>query len=265
MASDATSSSYWFDRGWHREQERLEIQARFLDPGTIRHLQNMALEGARCAEIGAGAGSIAIWLSDRVGDTGTVVATDVDTRFLQPLQRRGLEIRKHDIVAGPLEEGVYDLVHTRLLLMHLPDRARAVEHMVRSLRPGGWLLAEDYDLGTAGFFHPHSDLQEKINDAIQSLFAEGGGDPRYGIKLVAALQSAGLEEVDAEARLQVIGLGTPSAEALALKLEQFRARLLSSGLVTEDEMNRAIDEVRTPRDGAVHYPPLMVTARGRRP
>jgi SAM-dependent methyltransferase len=236
-------SRYSFDRGWPRELERLETQARLLDPGTVRLLETLGVDrGWRCAEIGAGAGSIAAWLARRV-NPGIVVATDVDTRFLERLQQDGLEIRRHDIVAGPLEEGAYDLVHTRLLLMHLPERERALRHMVASLRPGGWLLAEEYDLGTAGFFHPPSALQEKV---------------------VAALQSAGLEAVEAEGRLRVVPLGTADAEALALKLEQFRSRLLETGQLTEDELHRAIEEVRTPGDGAVHYPALIVAGWGRR-
>jgi SAM-dependent methyltransferase len=220
----------------------------------------------RCAEIGAGTGSIACWLADRVSSPGHVVAADIDVRFLETLHRETLEVRRHDIVAAPLEEGAYDFVHTRLLLMHLPERERAIENMVASLRPGGWLLAEDYDLGTAGFFHPPSPLQAKINDAVQRMFEKTGGDPRHGIKLVGALRAAGLESVEAEGRLQVVSLGTRTAEAtLALKLEQFRDAVLKTGLVTGDEIDRAIAEARSPDDGAVHYPPLLVAAWGRKP
>jgi SAM-dependent methyltransferase len=259
------SPAYCFDRAWPRERERLEIQAKLLDPGTVRHMQALGLRtGWRCAEIGAGAGSIALTLAEHVAPTGQVTAVDIDTRFVESLQHPNLEIRRHDIVAGPVEPGAYDLVHTRLLLMHLPERERALRNMVESLRPGGWLLAEEYDLATAGLFHPPSELQAKVNDAVQELFTQNGGDPRYGIKLVAALHSSGLQEVQAEARLRVVALGSTLAEALAMKLEQFRNALVAAGLLTEDELDRAIEEVRTPREGAVHYPALIVAAWGHR-
>jgi SAM-dependent methyltransferase len=255
-----TGSSYSFDRAWPQESERLRVQCGFLDPGTIRHLEALRLQpGWLCAEIGAGTGSIAAWMSERVHPAGRVVATDIDLRFLAPIQREGLEVRRHDIVAGPLEGGTFDLVHARLLLMHLPERERALTHMVESLRPGGWLLIEEYDLATAGIFEPPSELQEKVNRAVQELFASRGGDARYGAKLVSALQGAGLEHVQAEA------LGSSTAEALALKLEQFRGGLVEAGLLSEEEVQRAIAEVRTPRRGAVHYQSLMVAAWGRRP
>ena len=42
-------------------------------------------------------------------------------------------------------EGPFDLVHARLVLVHLPDRDRALRTMIDVLRPGGWLLVEDAD------------------------------------------------------------------------------------------------------------------------
>lgn len=261
------SSDYVFNRGWSHERQRLESQARLLDPGTIAHLEGLGTcAGWRCAEVGAGAGSIALWLARRVAPGGgRVVATDVDTRFLDGLAQDGLEIRKHDIVAGPLELDSYDLIHTRLLLRHLPQRDRALLNMVASLRPGGWLLAEDFDLATAGFFHPPSDVQARVNQALERLLERKGVETRYGIKLLAALRAAGLAELGAEAQLRVVPLGTPDAEALALKLEHFRAALAGEGLVTESEVDRAIAEARAPDGDAVHYPPLLVAAWGRRP
>lgn len=258
---------YVFDRDWSREQERLTSQARLLDAGTIAQLEALGTRaGWRCAEIGAGAGSIARWLAQRVaGAGGGVVATDVDLRFLAGCAQDGLEIRRHDIVAGPLEPDAYDLVHTRLLLRHLPDRARALGNMVASLRPGGWLLAEDFDLATADLFHPPSDVQIKVNRALEHLLAHRGVETRYGIQLLAALRAAGLVDVAAEARLRVVPLGSPDAEALALKLEQFRAALADEGLVTGDEVDRAVAEARNAASGAVHYPPLLVAAWGRKP
>jgi len=262
------TATYAFDREFPGERLRLETQARFLDEGTIRHLGARGpLVGRRCAEIGAGAGSIARWLADAVGPHGHVVATDVDLRFVEELPPHpSLEIRRHDIAATPLEPGAYDLVHTRLVLGHLPERERALRHMVSALRPGGWLVVEEYDLATVSFFDPPSPLQVKVNAAVKQLFRRSGADPRIGIKLEGLLRHAGLADIETEGRLTVVRLGTPLAEALALKLEQFRERLVAYGLVTADEVDRAIAEVRHPTaEDAVHYPPLLIAAWGRRP
>jgi SAM-dependent methyltransferase len=50
-----------------------------------------------------------------------------------------------DIVADGVPGGPYDLIHTRMLLMHLPARDKLLKELVSALRPGGWLLAEELD------------------------------------------------------------------------------------------------------------------------
>ena len=98
------------------ELNRLKLVEKFYDPTTIRHLEMIGVsEGWSCLEVGAGAGSVAQWLSSRVGPRGRVVATDLDTRFLHHLSLPNLEIRQHDIMKDDLERGRYDLVHCRCL------------------------------------------------------------------------------------------------------------------------------------------------------
>ena len=86
------------------ELDRLILYEQIWDPITICHLEiNGVSEGWHCLEVGAGAGSIAKWLSARVGPAGKVVATDINTRFLNRLSLPNLEIRQHDIVKDDLE------------------------------------------------------------------------------------------------------------------------------------------------------------------
>ena len=97
------------------------------------------------------------WPAGRAG--GRVVATDADPRFLAGTAVAGIEVRRHDILAGPLEPGRYDLVHCRALLCHLADPLRALRNMAGAVRPGGWLLVEDADyvsLVAADPAHPRS-------------------------------------------------------------------------------------------------------------
>ena len=99
----------------------------------------------RCLEVGGGGGSVAAWLSERVGPDGYVLATDIDPRFLVTLKLSNVEARKHDILNDELPEGSFDLVHARAVLEHLPARQEALRQLVTTLTPGGWLLVEDAD------------------------------------------------------------------------------------------------------------------------
>jgi ubiquinone/menaquinone biosynthesis C-methylase UbiE len=85
-------SSCAFDHTWKNEREQL---ARVLDPFTIQRLEALGVgEGWRCLEVGAGGGSIAKRLCGKVGPRGRVVATDLQTKFLEALPKPNLEVRR---------------------------------------------------------------------------------------------------------------------------------------------------------------------------
>ena len=53
-----------------------------------------------------------------------------------------------DVVGGDarhteLPSSTFDLVHTRTLLVNIPDPAEVVTEMTRLARPGGWVVAVD--------------------------------------------------------------------------------------------------------------------------
>ena len=76
---------YYFDTAQEIDRARLEAQSALWDPFTFRMLDDTGVgEGWRCLDVGAGTGSVAAWLRDRVGDAGHVVATDIETRWLEP-------------------------------------------------------------------------------------------------------------------------------------------------------------------------------------
>jgi SAM-dependent methyltransferase len=95
----------------------LLLEARY-DTQTFRRPSACGpLSGAHCLDVGAGAGSVARWLAAQAGPAGRVVATDADPRFLADAGKAGVEVRRHDILADPLEPAAYDLVHCRALLL----------------------------------------------------------------------------------------------------------------------------------------------------
>jgi ubiquinone/menaquinone biosynthesis C-methylase UbiE len=80
--------------------------------------------GWSCLEVGAGAGSIARWLAQRVGSIGRVVATDLDTRFFEDAAGTNLEVWRHDVTRDPFPTAEFDLVHVRWLLDCCPTAER---------------------------------------------------------------------------------------------------------------------------------------------
>ena len=138
-----------YDQAWQEERKRLAGMEDLWDPGTQAAIESVGIApGWRCLEVGAGGGSIADWLAERVGPEGYVLATDVTTRYLDALDAPDLEVREHDILNDPLPEG-------RFRPRARPSRGRApgppgLGAPWRRLRPGGWLVLEDYACDAAG-------------------------------------------------------------------------------------------------------------------
>ena len=75
------------------ELARLRMLEQLQDPDTLRRIDRIGVDvGWRCLELGAGGGSIATALADRVGESGRVVAADMDPRFLGELSLANVEV-----------------------------------------------------------------------------------------------------------------------------------------------------------------------------
>ena len=62
---------YLLDQSWELEAERLRLLEIVHDPFTTSLLTGLGVApGWRCLEVGAGRGSMASWLADKVGDGG---------------------------------------------------------------------------------------------------------------------------------------------------------------------------------------------------
>ncbi len=206
--TDASASSYVHaNAAFDDELGRLHLLEARYDPCTFRRLSMFGpLAGARCLEVGAAAGSVARWLAARAGPSGQVVATDTDPRFLADVKKTGVEVRRHDILADPLEPGRYDLAHCRALLLHLADPQRAVRNMAAAVRPGGWLLIEDADyvsLVAANPAHPRAASFDQAARTLTTLIATSGLlDPYLGRRLPLLITAVGLTETGSESDRQ---------------------------------------------------------------
>jgi SAM-dependent methyltransferase len=265
-ATPRSDESYVFDNAGAQAGTRFSALAAIFDPGTIRHLTARGVsDGWHCLEVGAGGGSIATWLCERVGPAGHVVATDIDPRFLEGLRRPNLEVRRHDVASDPLPEGVFDLAHARLVLVHLPDRERALARILAALKPGGWLVIEEFDSLS---MRPDSGINPdevllKTFIAMQHVMMERGVNLRYGRFLAGRLRARGLVDVDAEGRTFMWQGGSAGADLMRANFEQLRDAMVVSGTVTSDELDRDLHRLDDARFLAPS--PIMWTTWGRRP
>jgi SAM-dependent methyltransferase len=246
--TSTTDFQYVFDNSWRDGLARLQAAQQLLDPGTQRQIEAFGdCEGWRCLEVGAGAGSVAVWLSDRVGVRGSVTATDIETRFLQAESRPNLDVRRHDLRSDELPRDEYDLVHARLVLEHLPERDNVLSRLIDALRPGGWLLIEAVDyVSGAPISQRGSDLFARTLHGRLELMREAGLDPYYGRQLPAELRARGLQETGSEGRVWIMEGGSTAARWFRLSMAQVREHLTSSGRLSASEIDEMLELSRTP-------------------
>ena len=251
------------------ERERLVHLAATLDPGTQRRMRALGIgPGWRCLEIGAAEGSMTRWMAEQVGAEGRVVAADLDLRFLAEQSLPNIEVRELDVRSAPLEEAAFDLAYCRTLLLHLPDPNAALAKLACSLRPGGWLLAEDSDLCVqlaADPDHPDAELFESFHLRVWAhLRAVKYFDTRFGRTLPPRLRALGLEGLGLEATASFQSGGGPGAELQRRNLGQnLGPMLVERAVVSRDELDRVLALYADPSFG--YLSGLNVAAWGRRP
>lgn len=265
IASETMSGGeYLLDNQAEDAGRRFGALASMFNPVTFRHIEALGIRrGWRCWEVGAGGPSLPQWMVERVGPDGYVLATDIDTGWIGDHE---FEARRHDVASDEPPDGGFDLVHARLVLVHVPSRDQALRRMVAALKPGGRLLIEDFDTAlqprtSLEELTPEQELANRIRRGFRQLLEQRGADLEYGRKLPRLLREAGLEHVRADAYFPVALEGGPELEVA--NVNQVRDGLVGQGLATEEEVET---HLRTIQSGAIDVAmPPLISAWGRRP
>jgi SAM-dependent methyltransferase len=257
------NSEYVFNNALPEAESRFGLLSKLFDERTIHYIEQRGIRaGWSCLEVGGGGGSIAAFLCSRAGDAGRVLATDIDPRFLQGLTFPNLEVRQHDIRSEPLPEQEFDLVHARLLLTHVAERETALKRMVAALKPGGWIVLEEFD-HLAVLPNPEVDSPDealKLRDAFQQVLTARGVDMHYGRLLARRLNANGLVKVGAEAYGSMWKSGSAGISLLKLNCEGLRETIIGSSLMTESDFEADMKRIDEP--DFLIASPVMFTAWG---
>jgi SAM-dependent methyltransferase len=253
-------TSYVFAPERDAGSARFAALADLYDAATIRHIEALGIDrGAACLEVGGGGGSIARWLSRRV-TPGRVVVTDLDPSLLESLGLPDVEVQRHDIACDPLPDRIFDLVHARLVLMHLPNAQDVLARMTRALKPGGWLVVEEFDVAVAG---DDGRTMPRTSVAFRAVLERAGVDLSFGRRLPALFRAAGLAQTGAEGRTTLWTGRSAGARLMLANYVGLRDAILSTRLVDAVEFKRDLERLDDPEFSTPS--PTMWSAWGRRP
>ncbi|MEU4779760.1 methyltransferase domain-containing protein [Micromonospora sp. NPDC023633] len=266
MPTDIRDTEYTFDNAAPEAVPQLRALESFLDPITAARLGAPVLApGAVCWEIGAGGGSVARSMAEAVGPAGRVLATDIDTAHLAPAAN--LDVRRHDVRSEPPPGDAFDVIHARLVLLHLPERRRVLTALAAALAPGGWLVVEEFDCTAplrvlAAPSDDAAKLFAHVTDAMLGVLQSHGADLAWAQDVHGHLASAGLVEVDTVTHSQSWPGGSLGASLYETNSRQLEPELIEAG-VSPGQLKAFRRLVRDPGFAVLSY--QFVSTRGRRP
>jgi hypothetical protein len=205
-------------------------------------------------------------MAAQVGESGSVLGTDVNLDWIDAGMPRQVELRRHDVTCDEIPPSAYDLIHARLVLLHLPGREEVIERLVAALTPGGWLVLEEFDRTFTPCPEPTTDEQRAFNrvrDAFSELLERRGANTTtYPRTLPWRMQRAGLSQTGAEGRLVFANGASPAAAVQRANLQQTGDQAVDAGLITADDLTVFLRVLDDP--GFTFTMPLLITAWGRR-
>jgi SAM-dependent methyltransferase len=237
-------AEYVLDHRLDGERSRLALMSRLLDPMHRRHLEQLGVSpGDRTLEVGCGNGSISAWLAERVAPDGRAVADDLDLSLVD-VRAPNLELRRADIVAGPIDPGTFDIVTARAVLHHVADADAAVRNLVASLAPGGGILLIEPDFLPVSVAEP-GDVRA-FWDGWLAWSRDAGIDYHIGRTLAPRLAALGLERVAGTAETAVYCGGSEWANYWVDTVTELQERLVASGHLDQRRIDAFLAHCRDP-------------------
>ena len=256
------------------ESARLQRQSDELRPLSAELLDRVGLErGQSAIDLGCGPSGIIQLLSERVSPGGRVIGVDADPvhvtmarEFADERGLRDVEIVAADARHTGLPAASFDLVHSRTLLVTIPEPQTVVAEMVRLATPGGWVASLEADTEYA-LCHPPHPAFDRVCELFDEAFRRNGADPFIGRRLPELYREAGLEDIGVEARAPIHPAGNTRRTVRLDLVRSMRPTILERGLADEqelDELDRAVREHLADPNTLI-MPALYFLAWGRRP
>ena len=184
------------------EAKRLMEQGAMLEDLTDDLLSRAGLApGMRVLDLGCGVGDVSLLAARIVGEKGSVLGVDRSASSLEIARGRAKRRAEHcgpaniSFVEADLNtfepDGTFDAIIGRFVLHYVPERASMLHRLSQSLRPGGVMAMQEYDLSSFAQA-PESALFAQFRRWILDGFKSAGGEPDTGSKLYATFLQAGL-------------------------------------------------------------------------
>ena len=179
-----------------RQSEELQPEARAL----LARLGELGLRpGQTALDLGCGPRGILDLLAEAVGPGGRVVGLDADPAHVTAARQFAFSqgLANVEVLAGDarhtgLPAESFDLVHTRTLLVTIPEPAEVVAEMARLARPGGLVASQEADAEFSICYPPLPEW-DRLLALFRASFPRAGADLRLGRRLPELFRGGGAD------------------------------------------------------------------------
>lgn len=179
-------------RAWIYDQAMLPVTTTWYE-----EVLNRLEPGARLLDIGIGTGGALANNADQVLRDGIdVVGIDIDADYVQKARERLHEVGLADTVHVELQsvydykDGNFDAAYFAASFMLLPDPAKALQHVLTQLKPGGRVYF------TQTFQERPSPLMEKVKPMLKTVTTIDFGNVTYEADFLKTLSEVGVEVIE---------------------------------------------------------------------
>ena len=216
-----------------------------------RHLATLLRPGQSVLDVWCGPGAITRGIAEVVGPTGRVIGVDLNAHLIDEARRThgsmpGLTFEQCDIYDLPWREE-FDIVTAARVLQWLARPLDAVRVMTRAAKPGGKVVALDYNHEKAVWIPERPPAMQAFYAAFLRWRADGGLDNVIADHLAEMFKAAGLIDVVESPQVEVARRGDPDFEtrpAMWAQVASFHGRrMVEDGVVTESACAAAEAEI----------------------
>jgi SAM-dependent methyltransferase len=256
------------------ETERLRRQSDELSEQSAWLLDRVGVPpGGSAVDLGCGPAGVLALLAERVGASGRAVGVDNDSTHVVLarafVHERGLdnvEVVQAEAGRTGLPGSSFDVVHTRALLVNIPEPATVIAEMVRLAKPERYVLVQEPD-PTARICYPPHPAWDRLAELYRSAFGRDGADIFIGRRLPTLLRQAGLVDVGVHVRADVYPPGSSRRTLLPDLARTLHPTILAMELASAtelDDLDRAV-RAHLANSEVLVLPHLFFLTWGRKP